>query len=73
MRRRSLLARLNRLNPPAVGGGVLFIEDLESGAVRFEDLPTRGGGYLLMRRPCQTVEEWVRKCGEIHYPMQGQR
>ena len=58
MRRRSLLARLNRLNPPPVGGCVLFIEDLESGAVRVEDLPKGGGGYLLMPRPCRTVEEW---------------
>lgn len=62
MRRRSLLARLNRLNPPSVGGGVLFIEDLESGAVRFEDPPIgRIGraGYLLLNRP-MTIEEWIR-------------
>lgn len=68
MRRRSLLARLNRLSPPPVGGGVLFIEDLESGAVRFEDPPIgRIGraGYLLLNRP-KKIEAWIR----AHAPVQ---
>lgn len=57
-RRRHLLARLDRLIPAPVGGGVLYIEDIESGAVRFEDLPI-GGGYLLLPRP-MTTEQWIR-------------
>lgn len=57
-RRRHLLARLDRLIPVPVGGGVLYIEDIESGAVRFEDLPTDGAGYLLMYRP-MTTEQWI--------------
>lgn len=65
MRRRSLLARLNRLNPPSVGGGVLFIEDLESGAVRFENPPIGRAGYLLLNRP-KRIEEWIR----AHAPIQ---
>lgn len=67
-RRRSLQTRLNRLSPAPVGGGVLFVEDIESGAVRFEDLPTRGGGYLFVHRPCKTIEEWVKSFGGIRPP-----
>ena len=62
-RRQHLWNRVARLDPPAVGGGVLYIEDVESGAVKFEDLPP-GGGYLLVNRPC-TEEEWIaRHCRE---------
>lgn len=63
-RNASRLARLNRLSPPPVGGGVLFIEDIESGAVRLDELPQGRGGYLLMPRPCATAEEWLRKVAE---------
>ncbi len=64
-RRQHLLARLNRLDPPPVGGGVLHIEDLESGAVHFEDLPIGRAGYLLVNRP-KATEEWIR----AHAPIQ---
>jgi hypothetical protein len=67
-RRRSLQARIDRLDPAPSAGGVLHIEDVESGLIRVEDLPTRGGGYLYMPRPCQTAEEWVRQCGGVKYP-----
>lgn len=58
-RRRHLLARLDRLIPVNVGGGVLFADDLKSGAVRAEDLPIGGAGYLLLGRP-MTTEGWIR-------------
>ena len=59
-RNKNRLARLNRLSPPPVGGGVLFFEDIESGAVRLDELPRGRGGFLLVSRPCETVEEWLR-------------
>lgn len=71
-RRRHLLARLDRLIPQTFGGGILYIDDVESGAVRPEDLPTDGAGYALLRRPCQTVKEWALKYSGIRYPVQGQ-
>lgn len=58
-RKKSLLARLNRLSPPLVGGGVIFIEDIESRAVRLDELPQGRGGYLLVHRPCATDAEWI--------------
>lgn len=69
-RRRHLHTRLDRLVPEPIGGGVLYIEDIESGAVRIEDLPTEGGGYILLPRPCQTAEEWLRETSAIRYPVQ---
>lgn len=64
-RRRHLLARLDRLIPVQIGGGVLFDDDLKSGAVRFEDLSTDGAGYLILGRPKPT-EQWIR----TYAPMQ---
>jgi len=66
-RRRHLSARLDRLSPPPVGGGVLYIEDIESGAVQIDELPRGRGGYLLVNRPC-TEEEWIRLYGGAHAP-----
>lgn len=64
-RRRHLIARLDRLCPPSVSGGVLFIEDIESGAARLDELPRGRGGYLLLHRPCATVEQWTQRHGGV--------
>jgi hypothetical protein len=67
-RRRSLQARIDRLDPAPSAGGVLHIEDVESELIRVEDLPTRGGGYLLLSRPCETAEEWARQYDGVQSP-----
>ena len=66
--RKSIRDRLDRLSPPVVGGGVRHLDDLESGDGRLDDLPTLGGGYLLMPQPCQTAAEWARQFGGVKYP-----
>lgn len=71
-RRRHLLARLDRLIPKSLGGGILYVDDLESRAVRAEDLPIDGAGYVLLGRPCRTGKEWAQKYGGVRYPIQGQ-
>ncbi|MEQ1792736.1 MAG: hypothetical protein ABL970_00980 [Nitrospira sp.] len=56
-RRRSLIARLDRLDPPAVGGGVLYAEDLLSGLV--PPNCATGAGFLLVGR-AKKMGAWLQ-------------
>lgn len=67
-RRRHLITRLDRLDPPTTYGGVVYLEDLEEGLVVLEDIPPGCGGYLIVPRPC-TVEEWVTRYEGARYPV----
>lgn len=67
-RRRHLHDRLNRLDPPPMGGGVLYLEDVQEGLIRLEDLPKGPGGWLVVPRP-MTVDEWKAEATRWHETM----